>query len=277
MLKEAERNPLKTTTYGLGQLILDAVNNGYKNVYVTLGGSATNDGGLGALTALGHKFIKNDGAIAKGVGEELGEIVAIDATNATDLSGVNFTILCDVNNPLLGEKGASRVFAPQKGANTQQVEFLEKGMQNWCKVISSHFNTDANAIVGGGAAGGLGASLTLFLNAQIKSGIQTVLDLINFDEALAGATAVITGEGRIDGQSIDGKVISGVCKRAHQLGVPVIAIVGGAEGDMTEAYDKGVSAIFTINRLPQDFSISRYQSEQNLEFAVDNILRAIKF
>ena len=252
MLTLSERNPLKTTTFGLGELILDAVEKGYKNVFVTLGGSATNDGGLGALTALGYKFILKDGSIAKGVGEELINVVKIDGSFAIDLKDVNFTILCDVTNPLIGEKGATRVFSTQKGADSDAVELLEKGMQNWCAIINDYFNADANAVVGGGAAGGLGASLTLFLNAKIKSGINTVLDIIGYKNALQGATAVITGEGRIDSQSVDGKVISGVALPAQKAGVPVIAIVGSVGAGYEKCYDVGVKGVYSIIDKPAD-------------------------
>ena len=276
MLKDFERNPLQTTTYGLGELICDAVKGGYKNIYVTLGGSATNDGGLGALTALGYRFIKKDGTVAKGVGSELGEIARIDDSNALDTSKINFTVLCDVTNPLLGESGASKVFAPQKGADESTVEFLEKGMQNWCAVMNKHFNTDANAIVGGGAAGGLGASLTLFLNAQIKSGIETVLDLIGFDEAISGATAVITGEGRIDGQSAFGKVISGVSKRAKLENVPVIAIVGSVGDGYQNCFNVGVTAVHSIIDKPSTLSEILSDSPALYEKTATSVFRTLK-
>ncbi len=276
MLSDSERNPLKTTTFGLGELIKDAINNGYKKIYVTLGGSATNDGGLGALTALGYKFIKKDGTVAKGVGEELGDIMAIDDANAVSFDGIDFTILCDVTNTLLGEKGASRVFAPQKGADQQAVEFLEAGMTNWCTVMNDYFNTDANAIVGGGAAGGLGASLTLFLKAKIQSGIRTVLDLIDFDKAIDGATAVITGEGRIDSQSADGKVISGISRRAKAKDVPVVAIVGSVGDGYEKCFDSGVTAVYSIIDKPASLFEVLSDSENLYQKTALSVFRTLK-
>jgi len=275
MIDESSRNPLYTTTFGTGELIRDAVLSGKKTIYITLGGSATNDGGLGTLTALGYKMIKKDGSVARGVGEELSEIVSIDNSQAIDISGVKFIILSDVTNPLTGEKGATRVFAKQKGATPEMIEFLEKGMLNWQTVLSNYTKKDVSKIVGGGAAGGMGASLCSVLNAEIKSGVDEILNIVDFNEELNDADYVITGEGRIDEQSIDGKVVSGVISRAKSNGVPVIAIVGTIKGDLTPLFNAGLTAVFSIIDKPTDLEDIISRSPALYERVADSVINLI--
>lgn len=265
LIEEKKRNPLKTTTYGTGELILDAVNKGYKKITITIGGSATNDGGMGALTALGAKFILDDGETAKGVGEELEKVKNVDFSGLEKFKDIDFTVLCDVTNPLTGEKGATKVFAKQKGATEEIIERLEKGMINYEKVVFDALNTKKTEIVGGGAAGGLGFALKVGLNAKMVSGINYVLDLAEFDKNIKKATAIITGEGRIDSQSIDGKVISGILGRAKKQGVPVFAIVGSVGDGAEKAYDEGISGIYSI--------IDRPSSLENILEDSENLYR----
>jgi len=260
LIPESLRNPLKTTSYGTGELIRKALLAGKKKIYITLGGSATNDGGIGALTALGYKFIKKDGTIAKGVGEELGEIIDIDDSEKTDTEGTEFIILSDVINPLTGEKGAARTFAKQKGATQEQIEFLECGMLNFAKVIANRFKIKVNEIRGGGAAGGMGAGLSVMLNAKIKSGVEEILNIVGFDKIVNGADLVITGEGKIDGQSKDGKVVSGIIKHANKFGVPVIAVVGTVGEDFDLLNYKGLEGVFSIIDSPSELSEIIYKS-----------------
>ncbi len=276
MIPESDRNPLYTTTYGTGELIKDAVLSGKKTIYITLGGSATNDGGLGTLTALGYKMLKKDGTIAKGIGAELGEIVSIDDSNAIDISNVKFVILSDVTNPLTGEKGATKVFAKQKGATPEMIEFLEKGMISWQKVLSDYTKKDVGVIVGGGAAGGMGASLCSVLNAEIKSGVEEILNIVDYDKELTDADYVITGEGRIDEQSIDGKVVSGVISRAKEKNVPVIAIVGTIKGDLTPLFNAGLTAVFSIIDKPTDLDDIIARSPALYERVADSVINLIK-
>ncbi len=275
MIPVEKRNPLNTTTFGTGELIKHAVLAGKKTIYITLGGSATNDGGLGTLTALGYKMIKKDGTIAKGVGAELGEIVSIDDTNAIDISGVKFVILSDVTNPLTGEKGATRVFAKQKGATPEMIEFLESGMLSWQAVLAGYTKKDIAGIVGGGAAGGMGASLCSVLNAEIKSGVDEILNIVDFNEELQDADYVITGEGRIDEQSIDGKVVSGVISRAKKANVPVIAIVGTIKGDLTPLFNAGLTAVFSIIDKPTDLDDILARSPALYERIADSVINLI--
>lgn len=276
LIPEKARNPLKTTSYGTGELIKKAVLSGKKKIYITLGGSATNDGGMGTLSVLGFKFIKRDGSAAKGVGEELGEIASIDASNAINVSDTEFIILSDVTNPLTGANGAAHTFAKQKGATDEQIEFLERGMLNFKEVLKSHYGTDIDSIVGGGAAGGMGAGLSVMLNAKIVSGVEEILKIVDFDNAIDGADYIITGEGRIDSQSKDGKVISGVLKHAKEKDIPVIAIVGTIGNCYETLYDKGLTSVFSIIDKPSDLEDVLNQSEKLYKNAANNILRLLK-
>jgi glycerate kinase len=189
---------------------------------------------------------------------------------------VEIIAMCDIDNPPFGERGAAKVFAPQKGADESAVELLDEGVKSLCCLIKEHHGVDLSTLKGGGAAGALGAGMNFFFGAQLKMGIDTVLEVVEFDKVIEDADLILTGEGKIDSQSLGGKVVIGVARAGKRKNVPVLAVVGGADGDMEKAYEEGVSAIFTINKLPQDFSISRYNSESNLKFAVDNLLRALK-
>ena len=271
-----EKNPYYTTTYGTGELIKKVVLDGYKKVYVTIGGSATNDGGLGVMTALGYKVYKKDGTLCKGVGKELIDVARIDCSNAIDTSAVEFVVLSDVTNPLTGEKGASKVFAKQKGATPEMIEELEKGMKNWASVLDKTFNVKTQEIIGGGAAGGLGAMLYAVLSSKMRSGIEEMLNLSGFDEALKDADFVITGEGRIDGQSLDGKVISGIVNRAKKQGVPVYAIVGSVGENADILYEKGLDGIYSIINKPDSLENVLNNSEKLYSACAESLFRTIK-
>lgn len=271
-----EKNPYYTTTYGTGELIKKVVLDGYKKVYVTIGGSATNDGGLGVMSALGYKVYKKDGTLCKGVGKELIDVARIDCSNAIDTSAVEFIVLSDVTNPLMGEKGASKVFAKQKGATPEMIEELEKGMKNWASVLDKTFNVKTQEIIGGGAAGGLGAMLYAVLSSKMRSGIEEMLNLSGFDEALKDADFVITGEGRIDGQSLDGKVISGIVNRAKRQGVPVYAIVGSVGENADKLYEKGLDGIYSIINKPDSLENVLNNSEKLYSACAESLFRTIK-
>ncbi len=276
ILNNEERNPLYTTTYGTGELIKKAVENGYKNIYITIGGSATNDGGIGAMTALGVKFIKKDGELCRGVGEELVDIVDIDDSALKQYKDVKFTVLCDVKNPLTGQTGATRVFGKQKGATEDIADFLENGMENYSRVLSEKYGVDVQAIVGGGAAGGLGTALKVFLNANMQSGITTMLELADFDNVLEGSTCVITGEGRIDSQSADGKVISGILEHTLNKGVPTFAIVGSVGDNAEKLYNYGLNGIFSIIDKPDKFENILNNSKNLYKNTAESLFRTIK-
>lgn len=275
ILTISERNPLFTTTFGTGELIKDALEKGYKNLIITIGGSATNDGGIGALTALGAKFILQDGAVALGKGEDLEKIKQIDLSGLMDFSGVNVIVLSDVTNPLLGEKGASKVFAKQKGADEKTILRLEQGMSNYAKVVENALNKSCD-FEGAGAAGGLGFALKTFLNAKMRSGIDVVLDLIEFDKEVKGATLVITGEGRIDSQSVDGKVISGILKRTTKYNVPTIAIVGSVGDGAEKAYQMGLNGIYSIINKPQKLEDILANSKELYAKTAESVFRTVK-
>lgn len=274
---EDRKNPLKTTTYGVGELMLDAVNKGVKKIIVGLGGSCTNDMGCGVASACGVRFIDKDGKVFVPTGGSLKDICDIDISSINPkLKEVEMLVMCDINNPPYGERGASKVFAPQKGANPEMVEFLDDGVKRLCDLVNEKLGIDLSNLSGGGAAGAMGAGMVAFFGAKLDMGIDIVLNTVSFDKVISDADLIFTGEGKIDSQSLSGKVVIGVARKAKQQGVPVIAVVGGADGDMSKAYQQGVSAIFTINKMPQDFSISRNFSKENLTFTMDNILRTLK-
>ena len=277
-LVEDRKNPCKTTTYGVGQLILDAASRGVSKIIVGLGGSSTNDGGCGAAAAVGVKFKNKDGEEFVPTGGTLKDIDSIDFSGKDKLlSGIEFVTMCDIDNPMYGKTGASYIFAPQKGADPEMVEFLDQGMINLCEVIKKGKGQDLSEVPGGGAAGAMGAGMIAFFDSRLQMGIQTVLDTVGFDQIISDADMIFTGEGKLDSQSLRGKVVIGVAARAQKQSVPVTVIVGGAaDDDIDAAYEMGVTSVFTINRLPQDFSVSRYNSEANLGYTVDNIFRLIK-
>ena len=271
------KDPTRTTTYGVGQLILDAVGRGVKRIVVGLGGSATTDAGCGAAAAIGVKFYNAAGAVFVPVGGTLKDVVKIDLGDSQEkLRGVEIVTMCDIDNPMYGPHGAAYVFGPQKGADAEMVKFLDDGLRHVGEAIRKDLGRDLTEVPGGGAAGAMGVGMVAFFGSTLQMGIETVLDTVNFDAILAGADAVFTGEGKLDTQSLRGKVVIGVARRAKKQNVPVIAVVGGADLDVDEAYDEGVKAIFTINRLPQDLSVSSAYSDLNLAFAMDNILRMMK-
>lgn len=276
-LVEDRKNPLKTTTYGVGQLILAAASRGVKKIIVGLGGSATNDGGCGAAAAAGIRFFNAAGESFIPTGGTTGDIFSIDFSGRDAvLDGVEIVTMCDIDNPMYGPAGAAHVFGPQKGADPEMVQLLDSGIRNLCEVIRRDSGQDLRETPGGGAAGAMGAGMIAFFGSRLQMGIQTVLNTVNFDAVLAGADMVFTGEGKLDSQSLRGKVVAGVAGRAKAQGVPVTVLVGGAEDPAISAvYEMGVTSVFPINRLPQDFSVSRKHSADNLAYTMDNILRLL--
>lgn len=273
-LAEGRLDPMTATTYGVGQLILAAAKDGARQIIVGLGGSATNDGGCGAAAAVGARFLNAAGEAFIPTGGTLTDIVRIDLRGLDrSLKDARITVMCDIDNPLYGEQGAAHVFAPQKGADDRQIALLDDGLRHLGQVIRDQLGMDVSALPGGGAAGGMGAGMAAFFGAKLQMGIQTVLDTVRFDEVLQGADLVFTGEGKIDAQSLRGKVVIGVARRAAKAAVPVVAIVGAMAPDAVAAYQEGVSAIFSINTAAMDFSLSRAFSEQNLELTMENVLR----
>lgn len=271
---EGKKNPLLTTTYGVGELILQAAKSGVKKIIIGLGGSCTNDFGCGAAYACGVRFYDKNGDSFMPIGETLCNIDRIDISKRSNLlDDIEIVTMCDIDNPPYGKNGASYVFAPQKGADEMAVELLDSGVKHICDVVHKQFGRDISKLSGGGAAGAMGAGMVVFFGSTLKMGIEAVLETVGFSEIIRGADMIITGEGRIDSQSLRGKVVIGVARAAKRFNVPVVSVVGGADGDMSEAYEEGVTAIFPINRLPQDFSVSRYHSAENLAFTIENIIR----
>lgn len=246
MVPEEKRNPLNTTTYGTGELLKAALDVGYTEIAIAIGGSATNDGGMGFASALGIRFLDQEGNVLEGRGENLEKVAHIDMSGLDPaVQKAHFTVMCDVTNPLCGPNGATYTFGKQKGGTPEILDRLEKGMQNYRDVIIREFGINPDEIQGSGAAGGLGAALKVFLHAEMKSGIETVLDLIDFDARLEGVDLVVTGEGRTDWQSCFGKVMQGVGDRSAKHQVPAAALCGGLGPDYEKIYAHGISSIMT--------------------------------
>jgi glycerate kinase len=276
-LVENRKDPRKTTTYGVGEMILDAANRGVKKIIVGLGGSCTNDGGCGAATAVGVQFFNKNGEVFIPTGGTIHEITKIDITNKNDiLNGIEIITMCDIDNPMYGTNGAAYVFGAQKGADAEMIEYLDKGIKHLSEVIKMDLNKDLGEIPGTGAAGAMGAGMIAFFDSNLQMGIETVLDAVKFNSVISDSDIIFTGEGKLDRQSLRGKVVIGISRRAKELNVPVVVITGGADENIQEVYDNGVTSIFSINRLPEALEISRYKSVENLEFTIDNILRLMK-
>ena len=270
-------DPERTTTYGVGELMLSAARRGAANIVLCLGGSATNDAGCGAAAAAGARFYRAGGESFIPTGATLGEVERIDLSGLDPaLRRCNISAMCDIDNPMYGPDGAAFVFGPQKGASPEAVGRMDAGLRRLSDTIRRELGADVSALPGGGAAGGMGAGAAAFFSAKLRPGIDTVLDAAGFDGAAAGADVIFTGEGRLDAQSLRGKAVIGVARRAARLGKPVIAITGGADYGAEAAWAEGLTAVFTINRLPQDFSVLSGRSGENLAFTMENVLRALK-
>lgn len=275
-LAEGRLNPERATTYGVGELLLAAKEAGCTKAILGLGGSCTNDGGVGAAAALGAKFTRADGTAFVPTGGTLGEIAALDVSSvAQALQGMELTAMCDIDNPLYGEAGAAAVFAPQKGADAAMVARLDAGLRHLGQVAARCLGRDFSHLPGAGAAGGLGFGMAAFCGAQLRMGIDAVLDAVGFDSLLPGTDVVFTGEGKIDSQSARGKVVSGVAARCRKAGVPVVAVVGQIGQGFEEMYQQGLTAVFSINRAAQPFAESRFHAGENLALTMENIARLL--
>lgn len=275
-LAEGRLNPERATTYGVGELLLAAKEAGCTKAILGLGGSCTNDGGAGAAAALGAKFTRADGAAFVPTGGTLGEIAALDVSPvAQALQGMELTAMCDIDNPLYGDAGAAAVFAPQKGADAAMVARLDAGLRHLGQVSARCLGRDFSHLPGAGAAGGLGFGMAAFCGAQLRMGIDAVLDAVGFDSLLPGTDVVFTGEGKIDSQSARGKVVSGVAVRCRKAGVPVVAVVGQIGQGFEEMYQQGLTAVFSINRAAQPFAESRFHAGENLALTMENIARLL--
>lgn len=275
MIPRAMHNPSATTTYGTGELILDALNKGYRDISIAIGGSATNDGGMGCARVLGVKFLDKDGKELEGRGCDLALVDKIDITGINPkIKEARITVMCDVTNPLCGHNGATMTFAAQKGADPQMQEALEAGMCSYRDRIIETFGINCDEIQGAGAAGGLGAALKVFFHGEMKSGIDTVLDLIHFNERLEGVDLVVTGEGRTDWQSCFGKVMQGVGVRAKAKGIPVLGLSGSLGRNALDICSYGVSSLMTSVNGPMDITEAIDRAE---ELYYEGAIRMFRF
>lgn len=278
LLNPSERNPVLTSTFGTGELILSALESGCRNFLIGIGGSATNDGGTGMLEALGFRFFDAAGGQVRGCGGNLSQIVRIDETQVHPaLSESHFTVACDVNNPFYGPNGAAFVFAPQKGATPEMVKMLDNGLSSFSALIRKEKGIDLMQVPGSGAAGGLGGAFCVFLNAELKPGIDMVLDAVDFDRRIAGADLLFTGEGRMDSQTVCGKTPYGILLRAQRQDIPVIALCGAVR-DFDILNVAGFQAIFSIQTEAASLekAMEKNYAGMNLIHTTEQILRIRK-
>ena len=263
MVPMEQRNPLRTTSCGTGEMIRHALDQGFAELSIAIGGSATNDGGMDCVRALGVRFLDAEGRELEGRGEDLEKLRSIDVSGLDPrIKNTKITVMCDVTNPLCGPDGATWTFGAQKGATPEIQARLEAGMVNYRDLIRRQFGVDPDAIPGAGAAGGLGAALTVFLGGEMKSGIETVLDLIDFDRRLEGADLVVTGEGRTDWQSCFGKVMQGVGRRASAKGVVAVGLSGSLGRDADRIFDHGIASLMTTVDAPMPLEEALSRAEE---------------
>lgn len=267
LLSPSERNPLQTTTYGMGELIKDGYNRGCREFLLLIGGSATNDGGVGLLSALGFRFLDCNGNILSGGGQILEQIAEIDGSAAQQIiDNCRFTVACDVDNPLYGQRGAAVVYGPQKGADKDAVDLLDRGLKHYAEVIKQYNGVEIATMPGAGAAGGVGGAITALLGGTMTKGIDAILNIVNFDERIKGCDLIITGEGKIDYQTPMGKAASGILRRAKAYNIPTIAI-GGAVEMCDELQHCGFEAIYasTPNDMPLEQAMQIESAKNNLK------------
>ncbi|MFE4122788.1 glycerate kinase [Priestia sp. YIM B13486] len=272
-----KRNPFITTTRGTGELILKALDHKVKHIIIGIGGSATNDGGAGMAKALGAKLIDANGAEIKEGGGSLNQLAAIDLTNLDSrLAEVKVEVACDVDNPLTGETGASAVFGPQKGATPDMVKQLDRNLAHYAAVIEKEMDIHIQNVPGAGAAGGLGGGLLAFLSAELKPGVDIVIEATQLESYIKDADLVITGEGRIDGQTIYGKTPIGVAKTAKKHSVPVVAIAGSIGAGSEAVYEHGISALFSVVPGAVTLPEALEKADENIERTAKNVASVIR-
>jgi glycerate kinase len=277
LVPEGKKNPLKTTTYGTGELIASALEHGVKKIIIGIGGSATNDAGVGMAQALGAEILDAQGKEIGFGGGNLDQIAEINLENLDSrLDDIEILVACDVDNPLFGENGAAYVYAPQKGADKEMVEKLDQNLRYFNQIAIKELNKDPNQISGAGAAGGLGAGLVVFLDAELKAGVNIILDIIDFESKLKGVDLVLTGEGMLDGQSIYGKTPVGVSRTAAKKGIPVVAVAGTLGDGVEKVLEHGIKSYFSIIDRPADLKEIVERSPELLANLSEQIIRTIK-
>ena len=267
------RHAEQTTTYGVGQLMLHAVRRGCTKLVIGLGGSATNDAGTGAAAAVGVKFLDRDGKEFIPTGGTLENICDIDISGIDpQIQAATITAMCDIDNPLYGENGAAYIFGPQKGADPEMVKVLDRNLRAFSETVKKALGMDLSGLEGGGAAGGMGAGMSCFFGAKLQMGIETVLETVGFDHLLEDADVVFTGEGRLDSQSLRGKVVIGIARHTKPKKVPLIAVVGCIEDPIDSVYEEGVTAVFTTSRAIIPFEQVKLRCEDDLRRTMDNLM-----
>ena len=275
-LTREERNPSITTTIGTGQLMLNAMDRGCRKIIIGIGGSATNDGGMGMARALGYRFLDKDGLEVPPGGGSLNEIQSIDFSKVNPLMGETAVwVACDVNNPLIGPRGASAVYGPQKGANPELVEQLDANLEHLAKVIKKYLNIDVLELPGGGAAGGLGAGLVAFAGGRLQAGFDIVKEQTHLEEAVRKADIVLTGEGQMDSQTRQGKTPWGVAQLALKYGKPLFAFAGFLGDGYRELYDEGFTSIFALPNGPASLDACIANAPELLADTAEQVFRVL--
>ncbi|MEZ8824568.1 glycerate kinase [Vibrio amylolyticus] len=276
LVEPCQRNPLLTTSYGTGELIKSALDRGVKHIIIGLGGSATNDGGVGLAQALGVKMLDSRGNELAFGGGSLDKLASIDLSNLDPrLNTVALEVACDVDNPLCGPKGASNVFGPQKGATPEMIQTLDANLEHYARMIFDATDVSVKDVSGAGAAGGLGAALIGLFNANLRPGINIVMDAVNLSEVVKDADLVITGEGRIDSQTIHGKTPVGVARTAKQFDLPVIAIAGSTAADCAVVHEHGIDAAFSVVLGATDLPTALKEAAFNVEMTSRNVAKSL--
>ena len=273
LVNAGQRNPLRTTTFGVGELILAAVKNGCTTIIIGAGGSATVDGGIGLLQALGVLFLDDKGKPIGRGGKELPKIHSMNSDALDRFSHIKFSVATDVTNPLCGRQGAARIYGPQKGATPEAVQLLDRGLNHYAGIIKRQLHKEISSIPGTAAAGGLAAGLHAFMNADIVSGVDIVLEKSDLETALKGCDLVITGEGRTDRQTLNGKAPFGVARLAKKYGVPVVCISGSLGRGIDRLYDEGFSALLSLCDEPMDKAAAMANASRLLADAAENVVR----
>lgn len=277
LLKKGELNCMNTTTLGTGELIADAVKRGATDIVLGIGGSATNDGGMGVAHALGHRFLDKNNKELDPVGRNLAEVVSIDSKKVMpEMKGTRVRVACDVENPFYGPNGAAHVYAPQKGASEEEILILDQGLQSFAKVLAQHFEMDIQTKPGAGAAGGLGGGAMAFLSAALISGIDFVKDIANFENSIKDAHWIITGEGKLDRQTLSGKTIAGVLESAQIHNTDVAAFCGIVDLSLSEQEELGLTYCTSILRDFQTLEEAKKLSAENLMYSIYNFCKVLK-
>lgn len=277
LLDNDERNPMLTSTFGTGEIIVHALDQGCRKIIIGIGGSATNDAGVGMVKALGGKFLNSkDQEIGNG-GGALGELYKIDLSELDNrILNCNITVACDVNNPLTGKNGASLVYGGQKGGNMEQLVSLDNNLVNYASVIRKDLGIEVETVQGAGAAGGMGAALMAFFDAELVRGIDLILETLELEKHIENSDLVITGEGKIDLQTLNGKTIMGLAKIAKRNKVPVIAIAGKLGDGIEPLYDHGIDAVFSILDQPMELANALRKADKLIQSVVENIMRTFR-